>query len=184
MKHVICALFLTASVAHASCPSSPDITQELDVLISQARAAPNEMAGREVSGQMWELWLRAPDETAQTALDNGMRKRSSYDFLGAVKDYTKLIEYCPDYAEGYNQRAYIYFLTEDFEKALADLDAALALSANHVGAQSGRALTLMKMGRTLEARTQLIEALDNNPWLSERYLMLEGGPLAPVGKDI
>lgn len=183
--YVFATLYLLfPSVALSACPASPDIRGDLDSLISQARAAPNESAGRDVSNKMWELWLKAPDAAAQEVLDSGMKRRSSYDFLGAIEQYTKLIEYCPDYAEGYNQRAFIYYLQSEFEQALKDLDKALVLSSNHVGAQSGRALTLLQLGRLAEARQQLIAALDNNPWLSERYLMLEGGPLASIEEDI
>ena len=142
------------------------------------------MAGRVISGKMWQVWLRAPDEAAQEVLNNGLRRRDSYDFLGAYEEFDRLVEYCPLYAEGFNQRAYISFLREDFPAALIDLDRALALSPHHVAAQSGRALTLMKLDRIEEARAQLLSALENNPWLSERFLLIEGGPLAPKGKDI
>ena len=83
-----------------------------------------------------------------------------------------------------SQRAFSYFLTENFDAALVDLDAALRLSPDHVGAQSGRALTLMNLGRIEEARTQMQEALENNPWLSERALLAKGAPLGPKGEDI
>lgn len=128
--------------------------------------------------------MRAPDEAAQAALDAGLRARESYDFLGAIEEYDRLVSYCPTYAEGYNQRAFVAFLRQDYEAALTDLDTALDYSPRHVGAQSGRALTLLNLGRLAEARTQLLEALENNPWLSERFLLQEGGPLAPQGEDI
>lgn len=168
----------------ADCPAPPDITADLDVLIERAREAENDSEGVQVSSEMWQLWLKAPDSAAQEALDKGMRARASYDYLGAIEAYQALIAYCPAYAEGYNQRAFIYFLQGEFDAALVDLDKALSLSPRHVGAQSGRALTLMNLGRLSEARIQLLSALENNPWLSERFLLLEGGPLASTGKDI
>ncbi|MFD2854504.1 tetratricopeptide repeat protein [Seohaeicola zhoushanensis] len=94
------------------------------------------------------------------------------------------MDYCPDYAEGYNQRAFAYYLTEKFGPALEDLDRAIALSPNHVAALSGRALTLLGLGRTEEAARALARALELNPWLSERSLAGPGGPLEPKGKDI
>ncbi len=170
--------------AWATCPAPPDISADMDVLIERAHAAENDSAASVISGEMWKLWLSAPDQAAQEALDKGMRARESYDFLAAIDAYETLIAYCPDYAEGYNQRAFIYFLQGAFDAALVDLDKALELSPRHVGAQSGRALTLMNLGRISEARIQLVSALKNNPWISERFLMAEGGPLAPTGKDI
>ncbi|TMM55635.1 hypothetical protein FDT80_06190 [Sulfitobacter sabulilitoris] len=172
-------------MAHADgCPPPADHASELTDLFDLARRAPNDRAGREVSDRMWRVWLRAPDEAAQEVLDRGMRRRDSYDFVGAYEDFDRLAEYCPDYAEGFNQRAYIHYLREDYDKALVDLDIALGLSPTHVAAQSGRALTLMQLGRIPEARTQLLEALANNPWLSERFLLADGGPLAPVGEEL
>ena len=121
---------------------------------------------------------------SQEVLDAGLRRRDSYDFAGALSEFDRLTAYCPTYAEGFNQRAYINFLQEDYEAALVDIDIALGLQPLHIAAQSGRALTLMKLGRIDEARAQLLIAVDNNPWLSEAVLLAEGAPLGPKGKDI
>lgn len=154
------------------------------MLFDQARAAQDFNEGRAVSDAMWEVWLRAPDDAAQAVLDRGMAARGSFDFAGAKRGFTVLIDYCPTYAEGWNQRAYISFLREDYEAALRDLDQALILQPRHVAAQSGRGLTLMRMGRIAEARAQMQEAVANNPWLSEAALLAKGAPLGPVGEDI
>lgn len=184
MKQLSLLLTFLSAPVFADCPAPADVAAELEALFGAAREAPNDQAGREVSNQMWQIWLRAPDAAAQEVLDRGMRKRDVYDFAGALEDFTRLAEYCPLYAEGFNQRAYVHFLREDYARALVDLDRALRLQPRHVGAQSGRALTLMNLNRVDEARVQLEQALQNNPWLSERFLMATGGPLAPSGKDI
>jgi tetratricopeptide (TPR) repeat protein len=110
-----------------------------------------------------------------------MTRRSSFDFLGALEDFDQLIDYCPEYAEGYNQRAFVHYLRRDFAAALRDLDRALELSPRHVAAMSGRALSLYGLSRMEEAREALAAALALNPWLPERYLADPGGPLAPPG---
>jgi tetratricopeptide (TPR) repeat protein len=182
---IFLALALMAGPVWAEdCPDPADHGAELNGLIAAARAAPTETIGRKVSDQMWGVWLRAPNEQAQEVLDRGMRRRDSYDFAGAYSEFDRLAKYCPTYAEGFNQRAYVQFLRGDFANALIDLDAALALTPNHVAAQSGRALTLMQLERFEEARVQMLEALENNPWLSERALIAKGAPLGPKGEDI
>lgn len=168
----------------ADCPAPQDTRREMLNLIAKSQAAPNHMEGRRVSGEMWELWLKAPDEAAQEALDAGMRRRDVADFVGALAEFDRLTEYCPTYAEGFNQRAYLYFLSGRHEKALVDLDIALTLQPLHIAAQAGRALTLMNLGRIDEAREQMLIAVENNPWLSEKALLAEGAPLGPKGKDI
>jgi len=183
----VLALILIAFPAHAiaqDCPAPADVSVELERLFDDARAAEDFKQGRLVSDAMWQVWLRAPDEAAQEVLDRGMAARDSFDFAGAHREFTRLIDYCPDYAEGWNQRAYISFLREDYEAALHDLDRALILQPRHVAAQSGRGLTLMNMGRIAEARTQMLDAVASNPWLSEAALLAKGAPLGPVGEDI
>lgn len=179
------ALFLTASLAAAeNCPPALDTSQDMALLLEEARGAKTEMAGRVASDKMWQLWLKAPNAQAQEILDSGMRRRSSYDYLGAEAEFQRLIDYCPNYAEGYNQRAFVRYLQGNFNGALDDLDKVLSMSPNHVGAQSGRALTLMHTGNLSSARLQMLEALENNPWLSERALVAPGAPLGPVGQDL
>lgn len=177
------ALLISGPVV-AQCPPAPDPTEPQRALSDAAQAASNEADGREVSNQMWQLWVQAADAQAQAVLDRGMQKRESYDLLGAIGDFTTLIEYCPGYAEGYNQRAFAFFLQQNYAAALPDLDKALDLNPGHVAARSGRALTHMQLGNLPAAREDLKAALKDNPWLSERHLLAKGGPLAPPGDDI
>ena len=154
-----------------TCPPAPDHSAALTDLIRAAQAAEDERSGRMLSNEMWALWSDAPDSYAQELLDEGMSRRNIYDYDGAMKAFEALIAYCPDYAEGYNQRAFIHFLQEGFEAALPDLKRTLDLSPRHVGALSGQALTFHALGRNAEAALSLRAALDLNPWLGERHLL-------------
>ena len=108
-----------------------------------------------------------------------MAQSESQAFLEARDTFDALIAYCPDYAEGYNQRAYASFLRRDYPAALVDLEMALNIMPNHIAALSGKALTLIGMGRAAEGQEALRAALALNPWLSERALITE-----PAGTDI
>ena len=186
MRHLVLTAVLSCIglPVVAACPAAQDIQPQMQSLIAQTQAAPNQQEGRRLSGEMWQLWLQAPDEAAQQALDRGMERRNLSDFVGALAAFDRLTAYCPDYAEGFNQRAYLYFLTGQHDKALVDLDIALKLQPLHIAALAGRALTLMNLGRLDEAREQMLAAVAMNPWLSERALLAEGAPLGPKGKDI
>ena len=175
---------LLAGPLWAGCPAAPDHAAEMEALLAEVQAAPDEGAARVVTNRMWELWTDAPDEIAQEMLNHGMAQRGSYDFLGAIAVLDRLVAYCPDYAEGYNQRAFVQFIRQDYPSALVDLDRTLELSPNHIAARAGRALTLLGLGRKDEARTDLKQALALNPWLSERSLLADGGPLAPEGEEL
>ncbi|MGR3758989.1 tetratricopeptide repeat protein [Roseobacteraceae bacterium NS-SX3] len=173
------ALLPAPAARAASCPAPPDHSAPLERLIAQVQAAASEAEARAIASRMWDYWADAPDDAAQAMLDRGMTRRAAFDFLGALQDFDDLIAYCPDYAEGYNQRAFVHYLRRDFASALADLDRALELSPRHIGALSGRALSLYGLSRLEEARAALAQALALNPWLPERGLAAPGGPLAP-----
>ncbi len=186
MKNVLIVAILAGSAAQASadCPVAPDHISGVDALITQAQTASSEREARGISGRMWQLWTDAPDARSQTLLDRGMSLRESWDLTGALAEFDALVAYCPDYAEGYNQRAFVNYLQQDYGAALIDLDRAIELSPNHVAALSGRALSLLGLKRLDEARTALNHALELNPWLSERALLAPGGLLDPPGEDI
>lgn len=177
-------LAVVAAPAFADCPVVEDNSAALLDLIDRAQSAQNANIGRSVSGEMWRIYLQAPDTAAQTVLDQGMSRQRQGDYLGSIGEFGKLIAYCPDYAEGYNQRAYSHFLRGDYANALPDLDEAVRLNPYHVAALSGRALTLMNLGRLEEARAQMLDAVALNPWLSERALLADGAPLEQKGEDI
>lgn len=158
-------------------PRPPDHSEALAQLATEARSAPDEQTARRLSGRMWELWTDAPDAAAQDLLDAGMERREVFDLVGAIKAFDALVAYCPSYAEGYNQRAFANFLRDDHRAALTDLERARDLSPRHTGVLTGLAMTLMALDRPGEAALVLREALDLNPWLSERHLLpaLEAG---------
>ena len=185
MKPIYLMAFLLASPLSAeTCPEPQDISAPLAALLNEAHQASSDAEGQAVSQKMWQLWAAAPNAQAQDLLDTGMSRRASYDFLGALEAFDRLVAYCPDYAEGYNQRAFVNFLRHDFAAALPDLDKALDLSPAHVAAMSGRALTLLALGQVDAAREDMDRALALNPWIPERGLVAPGGPLAPVEQDI
>lgn len=184
IQNALAVLFATTMLADPvwaqDCPASPDISTDMDGLIAEVQAADGSNAARAIANRMWTFWSKAPDAKAQTMLDAGMAKRSSYDLAGAVEEFDALVAYCPDYAEGYNQRAFANFIREEFDAALPDLDRAIALQPRHVAAIAGKGLTLIQMGRIREGQVAIRKALALNPWLSEKQYLL----LAPETTDL
>ncbi|UWQ20189.1 hypothetical protein [Jannaschia sp. W003] len=178
---------LLAAPALAACPPAPDITAAMDDLIAEAQAATTEREGRMIGNRMWPLWATAPDARAQELLDEGMQRRSAFDLDGARTAFDALIDRCPDYAEGWNQRAFVRFLGGDFEGSLQDLDRALALRPRHVAALAGKGLALIQLGRIAEGQAAIRAATELNPWLSERQFLLldpETGQPRPPQTDL
>lgn len=180
MRYLLIIAVLCPAIAQATCPPVPERSDRHVELMGLLAEAPNETQAREYSNELWGIWGTAPDETAQEILQRGMERRAAYDFVGAVQDFDALVEYCPHYAEGYNQRAFVNFIGQDYEAALVDLDRAIALTPDHIGAISGRALTLLQLGREREGQLGLRAALALNPWLPERNRI---APLEPFKEN-
>lgn len=168
---ILAALLLSGPAWAGECADVPDRSEELAVLIEKARAAPDQASGLALSNEMWAIWADAPDKHAQELLDSAMKRREMFDFENALSVLDELVAYCPGYAEGYNQRAFVNFLRRDYEAALPDLARALEITPQHVAALTGQALTLAALNRNAEAALALRAALDMNPWLGERSLL-------------
>lgn len=168
---LITALFATPIYAQ-DCPPAQDFSAEQTRLHAELLAANNEMSARIIGGRLWAMWSTAPNEAAQTLLDRGLSRLRAYDFETAEGIFDELVTYCPNYAEGYNQRAYAKFLRQNYGASLDDLAETLMREPKHFGALAGRALVLMNMGRTKLGQKALKEALKVNPWLSERSLLV------------
>ncbi len=175
MKPLVLAfmLILPSAALADGCPPAQDRSAESEDVLRKIRAAPDEMSARLLTNELWSIWAAAPDARAQELLDRGMERRAAYDFEAAKSAFDELVAYCPDYAEGYNQRAFISFLRQDYGTALDDLERALELAPLHVAAMAGQALTLTRLGRNRAAQSVLREALKLHPWLPERHMLIE-----------
>ncbi len=179
MRYVIPFCIIAAPALAETCPPVTDHSVRMSEIHAELEVSRGESEARVLSNQLWELWLDAPDPIAQEMLQEGMSRRGVYDFLGARESFTRLVDYCPNYAEGYNQRAFASFLARDFEAALVDLNKALEIMPTHIAALSGKGLTLIGLGRDDEAQKALRSAVEMNPWLQERSLLTE-----PLPQDI
>ena len=82
----------------------------------------------------------------------------------------ELVKHQPEFAEGWNQLAYVLFLANDYDASLAALDKRLALEPMHYAALAGKGIILIQQGKEAEAQAPLKRALAIDPWLKERNL--------------
>lgn len=177
LKALLTMLLFSSTASAQDCPPLPDISGEKAALFADLAASPDEMAAAFIANRLWSLWRTAPDAKAQDLLDRGMAMREVFDFPESILILSELIAYCPDYPEGYNQRAFTRYLAQDYQGSLADIDIVLKSETKHFGALSGKALVQMNMGLTGAAKLTMIEALKVHPWLNERELLGQGEDL-------
>jgi tetratricopeptide (TPR) repeat protein len=167
------ATALWSSAVLAQCPPERDTSDLRASLHTRLLNAQSEPEAAAIAEQIWKIWLTAPDPHAQELLDRGIARRETWDLELSEALFDRLIDYCPDYVEGYNQRAFARFLRQDYDGALEDIDRVLAVNPYHFGALSGKALALMQQGRVRLAQKALRDALGVHPFLRERYMLAD-----------
>lgn len=144
-----------------------------EALFRRLREARTERQGRMAEDAVWRMWMaQAPTAAIREAVAEAMRRREAYDFAGALAILDRVVADAPDYAEGWNQRAFIRFLRDDPDGSLEDIERALALEPRHFAALAGKATILMRQGRMETGQEALRRAVAIHPWLKERSMLL------------
>lgn len=145
----------------------------LDELFTQLKGAQSAADANDLTTQIWDVWFHpdVPDLAARMA--NASLAMSAGDLSAALSLLSAVVKDYPDYSEGWNQRATLYYMLDNFESSLADIDKVLALEPRHFGALSGRVLIYLKQGKRPEALRDMIAALAIDPYLSEKALFPE-----------
>jgi len=107
-----------------------------------------------VEGDLLRRWQFSGSATADYLLRRGQEALEADDFEAAYDHLTALVDHAPDFAEGWNARATLFFQMQMYGPAIADLQRVLALEPRHFGALAGLGMMLEDMGdtdRALEA---------------------------------
>jgi tetratricopeptide (TPR) repeat protein len=115
---------------------------------------------RMAADALWSLWFRADSTANNQDLQRIMRMKNPEKALTA---YEVLLKKAPQYAEAHNQRAILHFRLGEFQKSVADCEAALKLNPIHFGAQAGMAQCYMKLQKPRQALKAFRTALRINP---------------------
>ena len=122
----------------------------LDSLFSALLEADAETAPAIVN-DIVEEWSRSGSPTIDLLLKRGRDALESGDYAAAIDHFTAVIDYAPDFAEGYNGRALAYYNTERIGPAIDDLRQTLVLNPRHFFALIGFATVLEELGRPEDA---------------------------------
>ena len=131
------------------CPAIAD-EAELDALFSALQNA-NPEAVQQIEKQIYRIWSQSGSPAMDLLLERGRKAHAEGDFGLAIEHFSALVDHAPDFAEGYNARATVYFQTGRFGQSLADIQQTLRLNPRHFGAISGLAAILEQIGRPEDA---------------------------------
>lgn len=145
----------------------------LDELFAQLRIASSKAEADGISQQIWGYWFAPSDPDLDRRMDASSNALAAGDMVSALDVLDAVVADYPDYAEGWNQRATLYYMVGRLDESLADIEKVLAIEPRHFGALAGRVLIYLQQDKRAEALQQMIAALAIHPYLGERGLFPE-----------
>ncbi|OLC10437.1 MAG: hypothetical protein AUH77_01105 [Candidatus Rokubacteria bacterium 13_1_40CM_4_69_39] len=115
---------------------------------------------------LWQVWSRSGDAEVDRLLALGVEQMQARDGEAAVETFTRVIARRPEFAEGWNKRATVYYLLGEYTKSLADCDEVLKRNPYHFGALSGYGMIYLQLDQPTRALEYFERALAVNPNLS------------------
>ena len=117
-------------------------------------------------GAMWEVWSRSGDADVDRLFAVGVEQMNVRQLNEAVETFSEIIRRRPEFAEGWNKRATVYFVLGEYRKSLADCDEVLARNPYHWGALSGYGMIYVELDQPGRAVEYFQKALAVNPNLT------------------
>jgi len=119
---------------------------------------------RESTAQaMWQIWSRSGDPAIDSLFARGVEQMQSAAYEQALAVFNEIVARKPEFAEGWNKRATLYFLLGQNEKSLQDCDEVLKRNPNHFGALAGAGQIYLKLGNPQRALEYFRRAVKVNP---------------------
>jgi tetratricopeptide (TPR) repeat protein len=112
---------------------------------------------------LWLLWSRSGDAHVDRAMARASEAMQAARYTEAIAILTAVIEQKPDFAEGWNRRATVYYLDGQFDKSIADCHEVLKRNPRHFGALSGMGQIHFQLEQWEKALDWYRRALDVNP---------------------
>lgn len=162
-RNALLALILIISPVAAAADQDDPRLKELFGFLENA-SNPGEAAF--VEQKIWSIWHTAPSEELQNLLESGMEAMNRADFGHALDLFEQITKQAPDYAEGWNKRATVNYLLNNFQASLSDIAETLKREPRHFGALSGKGLVHIredKLGDALVAFEKALQVSPQNP---------------------
>ena len=161
-----------------------DRTRGLDFLFGALKVAPDEASAKHVEARIWAMWMQTPSDTAALLM---LRAKAAVDAQKpdvALKLLDAVVKLRPDYIEGWNRRATLYYLKNDYAHSLEDIREVLIREPRHFGALAGLGMIMQDIGDEKRALEAFRKALAVNPHLDKVPELVKSLTEKVEGRDI
>jgi hypothetical protein len=142
-----------------------DRTHNLDFLFEALKMAPDETSAKAIEERIWSVWLASNSDTCSLLMNRVKVATDAEDYDVAIRLLDAVVEFKPDYVEGWNRRATIFYMKKEYGLALADIRQVLAREPRHFGALAGLGTILQEIGEDKAALEAFRRALALDPHL-------------------
>lgn len=158
-------------------PGGPALAHQtdpgLDSLFVELLSCEDALGAQRLEKRIWEIWLLSGDDAVDRRMRDGVRAMNARHVDAALAAFDAIVRERPDFAEGWNKRATLFYLAGDYEASLEDIERTLALEPRHFGALSGLALIREAQGRPFEALEALEQVTRIHPCLPHLKLRID-----------
>lgn len=144
---------------------SGDKTRNLDFLFGALKAAPDEASAKAVEARIWAVWTATPSDTTALLMTRAKAAMDGKNTEVALRLLDAVVKLRPEYVEGWNRRATIFYLQNDYTRAMEDIRQVLIREPRHFGALAGLGMILQETGDDRHALEAFRKALAINPHL-------------------
>ena len=134
MKRLIILIILFSNFAHAD-----QKDDRLSELFDKLFLSTNNMEASKLLFNIWDIWSIADNQETQILFDEANQFMDVGELDNAIELFSKVIMQSPEFAEGWNKRATVYFLKGELNKSISDIEKTLYLEPRHFGALDGLA---------------------------------------------
>jgi tetratricopeptide (TPR) repeat protein len=156
----------------------------LDFLFGALKAAPDAASAKHVEARIWALWLQTPSDTTALLMTRAKAAMDAQQMDVALKLLDAVVKLRPEYVEGWNRRATLYYLRNDYAHSLQDIEQVLIREPRHFGALAGLGMIMQDLGDDKRALDAFRKALAVNPYLEKVPELIRTLSEKVEGRDI
>jgi tetratricopeptide (TPR) repeat protein len=171
------------SVEGSSAAAPKSRAAQLDELFATLKSASSKEAADAAESSINRIWLESGSDTVDLLMTWALKAMSEKDYALALDYLDRVTVMKPDYAEGWNTRATVHFLMQDYGPSISDINRTLALEPRHFGAMSGLGMILRELGQERRAAEVFRAALAIDPFLDNVKKALDDLEAKQAGKQ-
>ena len=137
----------------------------LGPLFDALKAAATAEEAAPIEHTIWQIWLMSGNGTVDAQMLRGLQAMGQGRLKAALEAFDAVTTVQPDFAEGWNKRATVEFLTGRLDASVRDIGRTLELEPRHFGALSGLGMIEMQLGHDRQALKAFEAALAIYPTL-------------------